>query len=787
MKPKFPYIKTVFLSAVLAFATFGCSDENDFAGKDNYITSFALEKGGKQYIAHIKGDSIIMIRPVNMSFENAAAKITVSENALISPQPESITNWDEKQSFTVRSYNNTERIYVYVAKEQGIISEGDVVLLSQEDLDAFAEKGITEIAGDLIIGKETGETAEDSVLSLAPLIGIHAVAGDIIIHPTYAGMNLEGLDNVTKANSLHILRSKTIESIIFPKLSVLGENLNITCEKAKDIFFPQLAGIGGSVIITSSQVANSVKMPLLETVGTNVTLSGRIQTLEWPALSVVAQILSFNSLPELEKLHLPALSRIQTININGLPGLKEISIDKLGSCSGNFTVNNMGNLETINIPSLTDVDGTFSLQGLAKLKQVNIGNLKTVNGFFSLTSLPSLPDLKAFSSLTSIGKNVSLSGLSVTDFEGFGALETIEDGSLQIDYNLSLSSLSGFNSLKRIGQDLQIQGSPALTVLDGFPALESVNNVNIGQLTALTDISGIFASLTAMNVFSISFCDVLSNISFHEHFKNTIISQLALGYLGAVTLNLEGMKIDDVQLQSIDAKVTLKGSEYFNGNISLIMVKELDIEGIKEVKGFKMGVYGISASVLNIPSVRKVRENFQFEIGYGSSVPVSFPDLEEIGGTFALNGYASTTAKHPQFPKLKKVGTFNYGGGPLLKLDFPALETIEKDMVISTFWQSDCQIEEIDMPFVKKIGGTLSILSTSTSPNQFNDKLIDLNGLGSLTQVGSVNIIRQKSLISFEGLKNTISSLSADKWTVTDNAYNPTYQDMKEGKYTPQE
>ncbi|WP_298646577.1 hypothetical protein [uncultured Proteiniphilum sp.] len=783
MKPIYSFVKTVFFFILFIFAASGCNDENNFGGTDNYITSFALEKDGTQYVAAIKGDSIIMTKPANISLEKAVPKITLSENALISPQPESISNWDEKRSFTVRSYSKTERTYIYAVKEQGIISEGDIVLLSKEELDAFADTGITEIAGNLIIGKETGETAEDSILSLVPLAGINAVAGDITIHPTYAGVDIEGLGNITRANSLNILKSKTIEKIVFPNLSVLGENMNITCEKVEEVSFPQLAGLGGSVTISSSQVANSVRMPLLETVGANVTFSGMIRTLELPELSVVTQVLSFNSLPALEELYLPALSRAQTININSLPTMREISIDKLESCSGNFTINNMGSLETISIPSLSDVEGTFSLQGLAKLTQINAGKLKIVNVDFNLSALPSLTDLTAFSSVTTIGRNATLSNLGVTDFKGLEALETIENGSLQITYNLSLTSLAGFNALRSIGQDLQIYGSSSLTVLDGFPVLQSVNNVNIGQLTALTDISKIFASLTAVNTISINYCDVLSNLQFHEQLKKTTIPQLALSYLDAITLDLEGMKIDAVQLQFIDAKVTLKGSDYFDGNISLIMVNELDIDGIKEVKNFTIGVYGTSSLVLNIPSIRKVRENFQYEMGYGSSVPVSFPDMEEIGGIFTLNGYASPQAIHPQFPKLKKTGTFNYGGGPLKKLEFPILETVEKDMVISTFWQSDCQIEEIDMPSLKKIGGMLSILSTSTSPNQFNDQLTDLDGLGSLTQVGGVNIIRQKSLTSFKGLENSIASLPADRWTVSDNAYNPTYQDMLDGKY----
>lgn len=776
-------IKFLITSVIALLILSGCEeDDSIFSGTDNFITAFGLEKDGTVYTAAIYQDSILIRRPANVSFKDAISKVILSENATISPQPESITNWDEQQTFIVHSHNSkTEKTYTYMVKTIAVSSEGSVVLHAQEEVEAFAEKGITTIAGDLIIGKETGEVAEDSITSLAPLAGIEVVKGNIIIHPTYAGKDISGLEDITKANSLSILKSGTIEKIDMPNLSLLGENLNITCEKVENISFPQLTGLGGSVTITSSQVPNTVKMSLLETIGANITLSGLIQIVEMPQLSTMGQALSLSNLQDLEEVSFPKLSHAQSVNISNLPKAKHINLNKLETCSERFTISNMAILEKIEISSLVEVSNMFYLQNLPLLAQINASALRTVSGAFNLSILSSLVDLKSFSSLASLGSTVTLSGLAIKNFEGLEALETIE-GSLQITNNPSLTSLKGFDALSKIELDLQIYGSPELTVLNGFPQLQSVRNVTINQLTTLQEIGDIFTSLNTVQNITFNNCRALRTIKFHEHLKNTPIAQLSLDYLDEVTVSLEGMKIDIVKLQAIDVKATLKGSAYFDGNIELRMIKEIEIDGISEVKGFKISTNGTSTDMLNIPSIRKVRDSFGYEISYGSSVPVNFPELEEIGGEFTLNGYASAQAIHPLFPSLKKVGTFNYTGGPLKKLTFPALEIVENDMLISTFWDANSQIEMIEMPSLQRVGGVLSIFSSATSSDRFNSKLIHLDGFSSLIHAGSVSITRQKSLTSFEGLTDVVPNLSASTWSVSDNAYNPSYEDVKAGQ-----
>jgi hypothetical protein len=86
---------------------------------------------------------------------------------------------------TVTSYNGKERTYHYSLSRTLIVGEGDVLLETAEDVEAFAARGISRIEGNLIIGKETGSVKEDSLLSFAALSGVKEVSGTVLINPTY--------------------------------------------------------------------------------------------------------------------------------------------------------------------------------------------------------------------------------------------------------------------------------------------------------------------------------------------------------------------------------------------------------------------------------------------------------------------------------------------------------------------------------------------------------------------------------------------------------------------------
>lgn len=52
-----------------------------------------------------------------------------------------------------------------------------------------------------------------------------------------------------------------------------------------------------------------------------------------------------------------------------------------------------------------------------------------------------------------------------------------------------------------------------------------------------------------------------------------------------------------------------------------------------------------------------------------------------------------------------------------------------------------------------------------------------------MESAGYVNIQKQAALVSFEGLEKVINKLEGeDSWTVSENAYNPTFEQVKAGE-----
>lgn len=62
-------------------------------------------------------------------------------------------------------------------------------------------------------------------------------------------------------------------------------------------------------------------------------------------------------------------------------------------------------------------------------------------------------------------------------------------------------------------------------------------------------------------------------------------------------------------------------------------------------------------------------------------------------------------------------------------------------------------------------------------------KLTGMADFAGVTEIGSVDIKYWGKMTDFSGLKNALPSLSADKWNVSGNGYNPTWEQITAGEY----
>jgi len=152
------------------FVVFSCSNDSPFSGTDNRLLSLKLMVNEQEYKGVVTADNTIEITvPVETDLNNAKVEYTISEQASILPNPEKITDWNNEQVFNVISYSGEKRTYIVRVIRLKGEATNDVVLTTDEEVRAFAEKNISRIRGNLIIGKESGADSIKNIDALTLL------------------------------------------------------------------------------------------------------------------------------------------------------------------------------------------------------------------------------------------------------------------------------------------------------------------------------------------------------------------------------------------------------------------------------------------------------------------------------------------------------------------------------------------------------------------------------------------------------------------------------------------
>ena len=286
-------------------------------------------------------------------------------------------------------------------------------------------------------------------------------------------------------------------------------------------------------------------------------------------------------------------------------------------------------------------------------------------------------------------------------------------------------------------------------------------------------------------------------------------------YLGVVNLTtLDVSAIDfngnTLHLYACNQLSKITGPETFNGSfyINTSKVENFTIEGVSNIQG--SFTYTTNTKLKNfIMPFSRIAGDVVIGLSRanrGVSIEsIQFPKLQEIGGKLDLT--YNRFVKKIEFPVLKRIiGNDNYIG--TAKIDdgciFNELESIGSTPDATTeFYISD---GEIKCPKLKTISGSLEI-STNTSTitaisyptlEAISNKLtisrgdevvtnIDFSGLKTIQQVAIESYTGVSDFSTFRYLFENNILTEASQWTVTKCGYNPTFQDMKDGKYTPAE
>lgn len=506
-------MKITFLKQALLLCAcvlvFGCSDddENVFSGSDNHLIAFSLKTvEGTSYNAIIQDGQIVVTVPQDVSLDGASASYELCENATISPEPTSVTDWNNERQFKVTSYNGTEKVYIYKLAHTPLVSAENLVLNSQAEVDAFAETLVSEVDANVTIANVA---SEDPIVNLDGLSALKSIKYNLTIGENYQGSDLSGLKNLKSVGSV-ILGSEntpsaitTLTKIELPSLEEVGMNITINHNKLETFSLPQLKKVNSAFFLKSTSLA-TLELNSLISVGGNLSMTGLfnmlsdpspIQELKFPALKSVGGNLELKNFTNVTKLSMPVIETVTgTFTLFSCKSLSSIEhrfkqiggINFSGVALAEFDLTNVdmggGKISLSQLPDIVikgseEMNASFSFAGFC----CHIEGVKTVNSV-ELSQLSQNPDI------TIPFKHIK----GYLTFSGYpGKLDMPEleyiDGYAKIAGN-GASKVVNAPLLKKIGKELSLEGANYDTI--NFPLLEEVgtgdgpalNNRNFAML-----------------------------------------------------------------------------------------------------------------------------------------------------------------------------------------------------------------------------------------------------------------------------------------------------------------
>lgn len=737
--------KIILLTIALSFAFISCDEDSDFDGADNYITSFALQQGETKYQATITKDSIIFYIPNGVTLSDIKPEFTISENSKISPDPASISDWNNNMEFTIEAHNGAKKMYRYAVKKRAIVQDGNITLLTQADVNEFAKLNISTVNGCLYIA---AVATEDTIKSLSALSNLKSVKYELNIGPKFWGKNLDGLQNLENVADI-----------------IIGTTYSAKMPALKEIKLSSLKSVNGDFSIVASS-AKIVEAPLLKTIGGNLKLeSDSLQTLNISALESVGLEFKIMRPKKMQKVSVPELKKTGNINFTTMPELIEIDLPKLEDATSSFNIN-AAKIEKVNTPNLTHA-GTLVFGSTTDKLNANFKSLKQVDNQIELSSVKGKVDLSA---LTTVGGRLQTP--QTNDFTIFKSLKSVGE-ILYIYPTTDCISLAGFENLTSVlsMQIYPLSGEAPLTDLSGLRSLTTVKEKleiqGFPNLTSLKDLKSLISVGSSLELRNVGITR-LSSTTLPP--KLTSIGLIAITQLPLQELDIRGLSISKISLSYMSSKTDktkVIGDGKVMEQVYIEDCKKVDFVGVEEVSYFYMSPNGTRGYGIEISGIRKAGSA---NVNHGRDYLIMH-NLEEVTGDVQISNIVT-------FPDLKTAGsiTCNSTWGSTLS----ELTTVNGDFMLST-GSGASGTSVINLPKLRTIKGKLTIRGSSK-----NTTLLNLDGLSSLTKVNSVMITNNSNLSNFSGLKNAISSLpSGIDWTASGNAYNPTYQDMKDGKYIP--
>lgn len=576
-----------------------------------------------------------------------------------------------------------------------------------------------------------------------------------------------------------------VDAFAETKVSVIKGNLVIGDNAENAAAINNLDALAGIKEITGSlQILNNYKGEALD--GLVFTKVGGIQfgTKETESKCV-----------DTYRFHLEFLQELTgDIEINN-PKVQFVEFDNLTGISGNVYIK--GDAVTVmSFPKLTKIDGDFNLRENVEmpLTQFSMPSLENVTGCFSMIKSDKLESIQ-LPKLNSVG--------SIDFNPGYGLKSLTMPEISEVKGNLSL--ISKFNQVA-----WDEYGNRNLLKFDGFSKLKSIDGVltiacwyaleEFPNLSSVTSLGGLEVyGLQAMATQLADCCD-LGNAEFKEF--NGVKPYIKFG-AGWITNG------GDIYFKTFKTKNDLS-----NVNIDLSLaahedkwVPETNFTSVGSLTG-RIEMNDVESQNTPLP-LEIVKGDLRITFSHAQKKKVDWSNIKSVGGIFS---FACTMAQSVDLSNLTTVGNwamFNLVGTKGLNLSkLQSVATSAPQNINSRSISPEereggffiAALCELNFPELNEIGGTggffqnftgikfpklttVNKIFLSTAPNCSEVNFPELK------TVSNIKIEKLGKLSDFSTFATVIEngSVTDGNWEVTGCKYNPTYQDMKEGRYTPTE
>ena len=583
-------------------------------------------------------------------------------------------------------------------------------------------------------------------------------------------------DEIRSEGDVELKKNSEVAAFIESGVTIIKGNLIIgsDAENAENI-----SDISGLSII--KEVEGTITIKNSYTGGTltgldNITKIGglSIGSEENPAANETLEMVSMTKLNEVT-------GNIHVYN----NGVKFVQFDLLKAIEGDFVISS-STLTTLQIPELINVGGALNIFGMGKgaistlvfPKVQTVKNSLSINEISTLKSI-SFPELIEtgsinFSSLPIEFEKLSMPKLSVVNGDCFIISNYIQGDLFSTTGNVSLTNLDEMSNLATVTGLLSICYFDELSSLSNLKNLKRIGSLKLEKLISCSspiDISdAVFSNEDSEeSIIRISECKKLQKLITKDDLSNVSVDIHAYAN-SYVDFNFK--KVKKLSYRTPDKKVFTLPIEEVHGDFYF-------------GAGMKSGI---------------IANNLKFVDGYmhlkiGMMVSnLEFSKLEKIGGQFFMEGTLNTPKMVHNFSNLKSIccnsnpsyakeGKWSTNDLPYGGLDIRSTTTYELFPVLEKVGGAGITIHgfsAFSCPELVSIAGSLSADAASKLTSFDMPKLKSLSG---------VNFVKLTSFSDFSIFETFIrdNQITEPNWVVSGCKYNPTYQDMKDGRYKPAE